>query len=735
MSNIIMNLKGSISQAVTNFITTGQRAIIASTEYFHVLNSFDYRPLIDRISMTFSLNDQLVSNYPKGPEHDILNLWGSLSFATGIPAYCDLRSGSIATQFDAWMNRHRQAINQVDKLYLSDFTNVPLQIAQLTQLKELYILRGEITTLPPEICSLPNLKKLTIQQSLQLIALPSEISRLTQLEELCVSGTCITTLPAEIGGLQNLNYLRVTNSSLLTVPAEIGQLHQLKKLQLGSNKLASLPPEIGKLTNLTDLNVSGNCLTVLPAEIGQLHQLKKLQLGSNKFASLPPEIGKLTNLTDLNVSGNCLTVTQESLVCGNTQQTLASVIQNLKDEILGATTDEVKSFCVVFKKHFFKEDAVRYTEELQPVLSHLIDNPNYPLLETLIETGIDLNTPFFHSGVKATLLYHACCKELSSVFIINHLINKGADVSFLSFNGLPPIRQLYNKTNRGRFTENHLKPVTQELLQRMGFHPRVLPPQRVVPFLLRNGLTDATILQSLLQTKVPSGYVPLKTPLGFDPVLLEEAEREIQKVSVFDGTDVEVVADGCLEPLKIHQVRRADAKVCQLLFERIKAGNLCFQWQNEVDFEKEVLESIKKLLTRPSGRALIYGLVQSNRPIFLAKSADRNAYFWPGKGDELPDLILVDLKQSSNMLCFDSLGNKKTVKAPSFMQFGHEFLHALLRLQVGPNFEQQLLDTKAPHSEWDNLNEQLVITGLENESYPCDNMLRFEFGLPARCGH
>ncbi|WP_084227301.1 COR domain-containing protein [Nostoc sp. KVJ20] len=124
--------------------------------------------------------------------------------------------------------------------------------------------------------------------------------------QLHLSGKGLTTLPPEIGQLTNLRSLHLIGNQLSSLPTEIFQLTNLQFLNLSSNQLSSLPPEIGQLTNLQSLYLSINQLSSLPPEIGQLTKLQTLYLSSNQLSSLPPEIVQLTNLQTLHLDSNQL---------------------------------------------------------------------------------------------------------------------------------------------------------------------------------------------------------------------------------------------------------------------------------------------------------------------------------------------------------------------------------------------------------------------------------------------
>ena len=91
----------------------------------------------------------------------------------------------------------------------------------------------------------------------------------------------LTTLPPEIWNLTNLRLLWLDRNQLTTLPPEIGNLKNLEWLDLFDNQLTTLPPEIGNLTNLEGLGLINNKLTTLPPEIGKLTKLEWLGLSNN----------------------------------------------------------------------------------------------------------------------------------------------------------------------------------------------------------------------------------------------------------------------------------------------------------------------------------------------------------------------------------------------------------------------------------------------------------------------
>ncbi|MCF4968553.1 leucine-rich repeat domain-containing protein, partial [Nostoc sp. CMAA1605] len=119
-----------------------------------------------------------------------------------------------------------------------------------------------------------------------------EQAAIDSVTELDLSGNNLTTLPPEIGKLIQLKKLILGKHQY----DEYGYL----AFPIGNN-LSYLPTEIGLLTQLEELEVAGNRLTSLPEEIGQLINLRWLDLHNNQLSSLPEEIGQLVNLQTLHL--------------------------------------------------------------------------------------------------------------------------------------------------------------------------------------------------------------------------------------------------------------------------------------------------------------------------------------------------------------------------------------------------------------------------------------------------
>ncbi|CAI5465953.1 unnamed protein product [Closterium sp. Yama58-4] len=184
------------------------------------------------------------------------------------------------------------------------------------------------TILLPDLPTLPNLKKLTLNlvnveggksltsalprlQHLELVLaedteqLAFPLASLPQLRILEISRAGnIEKLPGSIGAdLKQLRHLQIENAPELNeLPELISQLRHLTSLDVHAPKLASLPTSIGALSRLKELAIFDcTALESLPASFTQLACLNKLNLGNTGIRSLPGNFAQLTRLKSLDL--------------------------------------------------------------------------------------------------------------------------------------------------------------------------------------------------------------------------------------------------------------------------------------------------------------------------------------------------------------------------------------------------------------------------------------------------
>ncbi|MBE9210815.1 leucine-rich repeat domain-containing protein [Nostoc sp. LEGE 06077] len=191
-------------------------------------------------------------------------------------------------------------------------TELPEEIASVTQLQTLNLSRNQLTQLPEAISSLTQLQTLNLFGN-QLTQLPEAIASLTQLQTLNLFGNQLTQLPEAIANLTQLQTLDLSHNQLTELPEAIANLTQLQTLDLSHNQLTELPEAIANLTQLQELNLSKNKLTELPEAIASLRQLQKLNLSWNQLTELPKAIASLTKLRLLDLTDNKITSLPECL--------------------------------------------------------------------------------------------------------------------------------------------------------------------------------------------------------------------------------------------------------------------------------------------------------------------------------------------------------------------------------------------------------------------------------------
>ncbi|MEZ4888973.1 MAG: COR domain-containing protein [Chitinophagales bacterium] len=209
--------------------------------------------------------------------------------------------------------RYQEAVDKIEAvanskatvLHLSSLglTQLPPELFELRQLKELYIQNNCLTVLSNDICKLTQLQKLDASNN-QILLIPKTIAQLTHLTELDLSDNQISSLPREMGQLQHLQRIDLGKNRLTGLPKAIKQLTQLRELYLNSNKLAALHESIGQLKQLEKFYLNGNSINKLPAAIGELNELQLLDVENNKLNTLPTIIGKLQQLQELYLANN-----------------------------------------------------------------------------------------------------------------------------------------------------------------------------------------------------------------------------------------------------------------------------------------------------------------------------------------------------------------------------------------------------------------------------------------------
>ncbi|HZG01462.1 MAG TPA: leucine-rich repeat domain-containing protein [Chitinophagales bacterium] len=131
-----------------------------------------------------------------------------------------------------------------------------LHIDTITVLKKRHVC---IKSFPKVVYEMKSLETLLVDgNGVGIERLDKDVARLTKLENINLLKTALVSLPPEIGRLQNLKALYVNWGRLSNVPPEIGLLQNLEHLDLSGNELTSLPTEMSRLNKLKTLRLAAN---------------------------------------------------------------------------------------------------------------------------------------------------------------------------------------------------------------------------------------------------------------------------------------------------------------------------------------------------------------------------------------------------------------------------------------------------------------------------------------------
>lgn len=163
----------------------------------------------------------------------------------------------------------------------------------------------DLEEIPMEVFELENLRDLSLAGN-RISSIPEEIGNLVMLERFVIAGNLLESLPDSIGKLKNLEGFWCHGNLINRIPNTFGDLESLKKCSLSGNQIQELPSTIGKMTQLEVLEVAGNRLHELPTLVGGLKSLKNLIVHGNQIKELPPAIELCSCLESIMIQGNCL---------------------------------------------------------------------------------------------------------------------------------------------------------------------------------------------------------------------------------------------------------------------------------------------------------------------------------------------------------------------------------------------------------------------------------------------
>lgn len=172
-------------------------------------------------------------------------------------------------------------------------TIVPAGLLHETNIGELYLNNNNLRTLPPDIKRWKYLQKLDISKNgircarpNDFSGLPMEMKELTNLEDLNISECNLPYIPPVIWRLTSIKILDISRNKINMLPSEIGNLGNLISLNLKHTNLATLPPEIAYCQDLEEIQMWGNEIETLPETLPEMPKLHTLAFDYRHFCKL-----------------------------------------------------------------------------------------------------------------------------------------------------------------------------------------------------------------------------------------------------------------------------------------------------------------------------------------------------------------------------------------------------------------------------------------------------------------
>ncbi|XP_066292597.1 uncharacterized protein [Branchiostoma lanceolatum] len=247
------------------------------------------------------------------------------------------------------------SLKDVELLDVSDnpLGSIPVNIASLTNLKELRAVGCDVREVSGNISRCTYLSRVDFSRNPRLAALPASMKQLRYLKRVALSGCELKSLPENLTLLAAVETLDLSQNELTSLPPGVSALKRVRVLILSDNAFESIPDSVQSLgrlacleikrnrlnnsrrdlalnvpSNLKTLDMEGNCsLKLLPEglenlanfeelnasycgletlldSIGNLTSIRRLHLAGNKFRALPASFGNLLNLETLDLEGN-----------------------------------------------------------------------------------------------------------------------------------------------------------------------------------------------------------------------------------------------------------------------------------------------------------------------------------------------------------------------------------------------------------------------------------------------
>lgn len=188
-----------------------------------------------------------------------------------------------------------------------------LQASDTLVIKELYLEKELLETVPDVIYRFPNLEILSLADNDIEIA-NIDLKKLPKLKHLKLNGNIIGNKGLKLSKNNTLALLNLQSNVLTSIPVGARSCKKLETLWLGRNSLTKLKNgSFRNLKTVKDINFYYAEISVLPKGIRKMKNLEVLDLYYNDLQKLPASVTRLKNLTHLAVAHNRLSVLPEDI--------------------------------------------------------------------------------------------------------------------------------------------------------------------------------------------------------------------------------------------------------------------------------------------------------------------------------------------------------------------------------------------------------------------------------------
>ena len=134
--------------------------------------------------------------------------------------------------------------------------HIPPAIGQLDSLRTLNLGYNLLEDLPAEICTLPSLRSLFVNNNRLSSLVRSIPEQPPHTQRLSEPARCVQ--PEAIGSLKQLEFLYADHNRIRAVPASIAELFRLRTLWLHTNPVRKLPRELKALAHLESVRIDSD---------------------------------------------------------------------------------------------------------------------------------------------------------------------------------------------------------------------------------------------------------------------------------------------------------------------------------------------------------------------------------------------------------------------------------------------------------------------------------------------